>query len=88
MLIYAVHTAVIHDQLSSRLLTDFRYSGYIVGAVAHKRFHIDKSPGSYPVFFQHICGMVILYYSLALSGLGDPDTGLIRGDLQEVPVSG
>ena len=82
-----VHAAVVHDQLCRCLFTDFGNTGNIVRAVAHERLDMDESFRSHLIRFQDIIGIIVLYDSLPLSGLGDPDAGVLRGDLQKVSVS-
>ena len=87
MSIDAVHAAVVHDQLSRCLLSDFGNTGHIIRAVAHKCLDMDESFRSHLIRFQDIVCIIILYDGLPLSGLGDPDAGVLRGDLQKVSVS-
>ena len=83
----AVYTSVIHDELGRRLLSHFRNTGDVVGAVAHERFDINKCLRRYTVFFEDILRVIVFCQSLSLFGLGDPDADVIRRALKKVPVA-
>ena len=87
MAVYPVHTSIVNDQLRRGLLSDFGYARHVVGAVPHERFYVDEGGGCDLIGLQYVCRVIVFDHSLALSGLGDPDAGVFRGDLQKIAVT-
>ena len=48
---------------------------------------MDELGGRYSVGLNDLLGAEIVDHSLPLSGAGDADRDIVRGDLQQVPVT-
>ena len=87
MVVGVFNGAVGGDDGCGSLLPDPRHAGNIVGSVAPEGFHIDEFLRRHTVALLHVSGIVILDLRPGLLCLRYADPGVIRGQLQKIPVS-
>ena len=81
-------SAVFQKELGGGFLPYAWKAGNVVGRIPHQRFQFyDLWRGKLISRF-HIFGVIIFNGSLSSLCLGDPDTGMVCGQLKQVPVTG
>ena len=76
------------DDLGGRLFPHAGDPGNIIRGVPHQRLEVDDLGGRYLVLLQHVLRKEILHLAPALLCPGHPHAYAVRGELQQVPVSG
>ena len=74
-------------KLHSRLFTDTRHSGYVVGAVAHERFKVNNFGGREAVLLKKDFGVILLRFGFSHTGFVMNDMTFVCDELEAVLVS-